>query len=168
MIGRSSRDADFTTFAQQATGPLGRTAWLLTASHADAADLVQAALVKTYVAWPRAQAEPLAYARRVLVNEHISRWRRRHGETAVGLDFDRPATGRAEDAVDDRDRLHRMLAELPPQQRAVVVLRYYEDLSESDVARHLGISLGAVKSAASRGLAALRANYSTVSEGELR
>jgi RNA polymerase sigma factor (sigma-70 family) len=71
----------------------------------------------------------------------------------------------AEQVIDDRDEVVRMLATLPPQQRRVIVLRYYNDLSEADVADHLGISVGAVKSAASRGLATLRTQYAPIAGG---
>ena len=153
-------DEAFATFVSGATASLTRTAWLLTGNSEAAADLVQAALVKTYLAWDRLDpARALAYARKIVVNENIDRWRRRHGEVQVGADFDRAASGSLEDRVADRDRVTRMLATLPRQQRQVIVLRYYNDLSEQQTAEHLDIPVGAVKSAAHRGLAALRAHY---------
>ncbi|MDN5571715.1 MAG: SigE family RNA polymerase sigma factor [Propionibacteriaceae bacterium] len=153
----ATRDAEFTDFMRSASASLGRTAWLLCGDAHAAADLVQAALVKTYVAWPRVRpAEALAYARRALVNESIDRWRRRRPEVPVGADFDRPLPDEPTSRIDDRDRIARLLATLPSRQRTVVVLRYYDDLSERAVAEHLGISVGAVKSAASRALASLR------------
>ena len=165
--GRAARDAAFTTFVEQASPSLLRTAWLLTGDHHAAHDLVQAALVKTYVAWRRVTPETaLAYARRVLVNERTDTWRRRHGEVAVA---DLPEQHGAPDpsgTTDDRDQVVRLLAGLPPQQRRVVVLRYYTDLSEQATAETLGISLGAVKSAAHRGLAALRSQLAAAEGGD--
>lgn len=154
--GTSTDEAQFTAFVHQATPSLMRTAYLLTGSTDAAHELVQAALVKTYLSWTRVRHdEALAYARRVLVNHNTDTWRRRRGEHLVP---DVPDTPRRQgNDVDDRDELRRLLAALPAQQRRVVVLRYYNDLSEQATAELLGISVGAVKSAASRGLASLRA-----------
>lgn len=162
--GRSARDAAFSTFVEQASPSLLRTAWLLTGEHHAAHELVQAALVKTYVAWPRVRPDgALAYARRVLVNERTDSWRRRRGEVAVA---EPPDVGVPASSVgEDRDLVVRLLATLPEQQRRVVVLRYYADLSEQAVADLLDISVGAVKSAGSRGLATLRAQLTTSEEG---
>jgi RNA polymerase sigma-70 factor (sigma-E family) len=160
MFGSStpSRDAEFTALVRSASGSLTRTAYLLTGNRDLAAELVQEALVRTYLAWPRVRpGEEVAYARRVLVNLNIDRWRRGHPMPHDSVD--RPDPTDAHKRVDDRDEVLRMLAELPPQQRRVIVLRYFDDLSEAAVADHLGISVGAVKSAASRGLAALRTRY---------
>lgn len=163
---RKERDTAFTAFAEQASAPLLRTAWLLTGDHHAAHDLVQAALVKTYLAWPRVRPEgALAYARRVLVNERTDSWRRHRKEVAVAETPDLPPDDGA-DPVGDRDLVVRLLARLPEQQRRVVVLRYYVDLSEQAVADLLGISVGSVKSAASRGLASLRDELATVEGGD--
>lgn len=161
--GRAGRDVAFTAFVEQSSPSLLRTAWLLTGDHHAAHELVQAALVKTYVAWPRVRPDgALAYARRILVNERTDSWRRTRGEVVVETvpeGADRPST-----ATEDRDLVVRLLATLPEQQRRVVVLRYYSDLSEQAVADLLTISVGSVKSAASRGLAALRTQQ-TILEG---
>lgn len=160
LTTKHERDEAFTEFVRQATPSLTRTAWLLTGSREQAADLVQSALVKTYASWRRVRRDDaLAYTRRVLTNEHVDRWRRRHGEVPVAEVYDR--RGQSDTTVDDRDEIVRLLDQLPPQQRTVVVLRYYTDLSEQSVADHLGITVGAVKSAASRGLATLRTHYAT-------
>jgi RNA polymerase sigma-70 factor (sigma-E family) len=162
--GKADRDAAFTEFVEQASPSLMRTAWLLTANHHAAHDLVQAALVKTYVAWPRVRPEgALAFARRVLVNERTDTWRRRRGEVVVGLVPETPSPPGS--TSEDRDLVVRLLATLPEQQRKVVVLRYYADLSEQATADALGISLGSVKSAASRGLATLRAELARTEGG---
>lgn len=151
---KAERDAAFTTFMRDATPSLLRTAWLLTGSTDRSQELVQAALVKTYAAWPRVRRDSaLAFARRVLVNQKTDTWRRTSREV-VGDVPERPTT--PDESVEDRDDVVRMLDLLPRQQRTVVVLRYYQDQSEQQVADLLGISVGAVKSAASRGLATLR------------
>ena len=162
--GKAERDAAFTAFVEQATPSLLRTAWLLTGDHHAAHDLVQAALVRTYVAWPRVRPETaLAYARRILVNERTDRWRRTGAELAVATPPESAATPGS--ATEDRDVVVRLLATLPEQQRKVVVLRYYADLSEQATAEILNISVGAVKSAASRGLATLRTQLAGIEGG---
>ena len=162
--GKAERDAAFTAFVEQATPSLLRTAWLLTGDHHAAHDLVQAALVRTYVAWPRVRPETaLAYARRILVNERTDRWRRTGSELAVATPPESAAT--AGSATEDRDVVVRLLATLPDQQRKVVVLRYYADLSEQATADVLNISVGTVKSASSRGLATLRAQLAGIEGG---
>ena len=158
--GAQGRD-DFAEFVTASSAQLLRTAWLLTGDADAARDLVQAALVKAYVAWPGIRRpEALAYTRRILVNENVDSWRRTRREVSVA-DVPEPVPSRALDRtatalVDQRDQIVRMLAQLPEGQRKVVVLRYYADLPEAAVAGILGLSLGAVKSAASRGLATLR------------
>ncbi len=137
-------------------GPaLLRTAYLLTGDHGLAEDLLQTALAKSWFAWGRIDGPPEPYVRRVLTTTYATWWRRRwRAERPAGELPDRPAA--AGPSVEDRDALWRALAVLPRRQRAVVVLRYYEDLSETDTAEALGISRGTVKSQASRALAALR------------
>lgn len=153
-------DESFTDFVRSSTASLTRTAWLLTGDHALAQDLVQNAYAKTLRAWDRvAGPGALAYARSAVVTGNVDRWRRTRGEVAVGLEFERPSPDRFEDRVADRDRVARMLATLTPTQRRVVVLRYHEDLSEAQTAEALGMTVGAVKSAAHRALAALRSHY---------
>ena len=153
------RDAEFTSFVDHCGASLLRTAWLLTGDHHRAQELTQAALVKTYVAWPRVRpGEALAYARRVLANHRTDSWRATRRERLSASTPEHPTPGSpGHDTADDRDEVVRLLRRLPEQQRKVVVLRYYTDLSEQATAEVLGISVGAVKSAASRGLAALRA-----------
>jgi RNA polymerase sigma-70 factor (sigma-E family) len=137
---------------------LTRTAYLLTGSHEAAEDLVQVTLTKLYLAWGRiADRQHVdAYARRALVNEHRSTWRRssRRPELLTAV----PPES-AHDPVEydgQREAVWRFVQSLPPRQRAVIVLRYYEDLSEAETAHLLGISAGTVKSQASRALASLR------------
>ena len=167
MFGSTTptRDDEFTRFARTSSATLTRTAYLLTGDRELAAELVQEALVKTYLAWRRVRPdEATAYARRVLVNLNIDRWRRRPALPTDDLDGPDPVDAHRQ--VDDRDEIVRLLGELPPQQRRVIVLRYFNDLSEAEVAHHLGISVGSVKSSASRGLASLRTRHAPA-RGEL-
>jgi RNA polymerase sigma-70 factor (sigma-E family) len=141
------------------TASLSRTAWLLTGSAAEADDLVQEALIRTYTAWHRVRREnALGYARRTLVNRHVDRWRSSRRElTAWAFGHrTRDLATTPHVSSDDRDELVRLLQLLRPRERAVVVLRYYYDLSENQVAGELGISTGTVKSTASRAIAKLR------------
>ncbi|WP_344448163.1 SigE family RNA polymerase sigma factor [Actinocorallia aurantiaca] len=140
-------------------GPaLLRTARRLTADAAEAEDLLQTALVKTYLAWDRIhdRAALDGYVRRAMVNTQISWWRRRRLEVYPAAEPpDRPVedcTRRSE----LRDSLYRALRRLPDRQRATLVLRYYEDLSEAEIAERLGVSVGTVKSTVSRAVARLR------------
>ncbi|WP_129337901.1 SigE family RNA polymerase sigma factor [Cellulomonas endophytica] len=151
-------EAEFVAFVAASSGPLGRTAWLLCGDRHTAEELVQAALVRTYLRWPTArERDPLAYARRTLVNLRISGWRRRRREVLVDPSAVPERTvGHGADAHAERDRLVRALAALTPRQRRVVVLRHVEDLPEREVADLLGVSVGTVKSTASRALAVLR------------
>ena len=135
-----------------------RTAYLLTGDWGHAEDLLQTTLAKVYRAWARLRDhENLdAYVRRVMVNTQTTWWRRAwKAEQPTGSLPDWPGPN-AVDASDDRDRLRRALLTLPARQRAVVVLRHYEDLSEAEVARVLSCSVGTVKSQCARGLAKLR------------
>lgn len=135
-----------------------RIAFLLTGDWGHAEDLLQTSLAKVYRAWGRLRDhENLdAYVRRVMVNTQTTWWRRAwKAEQPTGALPDSPGPN-AVDASDDRDRLRRALLTLPARQRAVVVLRHYEDLSETEVARILGCSVGTVKSQCNRGLAKLR------------
>jgi RNA polymerase sigma-70 factor (sigma-E family) len=135
-----------------------RTAYLLTGSQHAAEDLLQTVLCKAMRRWSRID-EPMAYLRRAMVNQSASRWRRagRLAEYLTAAVPDRPAPGDSASTIADRDELMAALATLPPRMRAVLVLRYWEDLSEQDTAAVLGCSAGSVKSQASRGLARLRA-----------
>jgi RNA polymerase sigma-70 factor (sigma-E family) len=152
------RDREFGEYFDARVSVMRRTAYLLCGDWHRAEDLVQATLVKLYVAWPRLHRSGAvdAYARQILVRTAIDdsrRWFRR-SETTVGeLPEVEAAYGSGtDDAVDVR----RALASLPPGQRAAVVLRYWEDLPVTETANLLGCSEGTVKSQAAKGLAALR------------
>jgi RNA polymerase sigma-70 factor (sigma-E family) len=146
----------FDEFVATRSAALLRTAYLLTGDHGLAEDLLQTALAKCWFAWGRIDGPPEPYVRRTLVTTYATWWRRKwRGERPSGSLPDRPdPSGTA--TVEDRDALWRALGTLPRRQRAVVVLRYYEDLSEADTAVALGISTGTVKSQAAKALAALR------------
>jgi RNA polymerase sigma-70 factor (sigma-E family) len=147
---------DFDRFVADSATPLLRTAYLIVGDLHEAEDLVQETLFKVAKRWPRVSRmeHPAAYARRILVNQALrggpGRSRRR-GE----LSDVRVAEAAAPAALDTHDELHAALAALPPRQRAVLVLRYFLDLPEAEVAAAMRCSLGTVKSTASRGLARL-------------
>jgi len=151
-------EAGFRSFVETNGATLLHAARLLTGDHHRGEDLVQTALTKVYLKWGRIDA-PLPYARRALVNAHIDQARRKWwGERPTEIlpevaDVDADTGASASDA---RDELRRMLADLAPKERAVVVLRYYLDLSEQDVAAELNISVGTVKSTGARALRKLR------------
>jgi RNA polymerase sigma-70 factor (sigma-E family) len=150
--------AEFHGYVAARSGALLRTAYLLTGSRADAEDLLQTALAKTYLAWPRiADRGALdGYVRRVMVNTQTSRWRLRRVNETPTADLPERAGVDPVAGADLHDALWRALATLPPRQRAAVVLRYYEDLTEVETADALGISIGTVKSTVSRALTSLR------------
>ena len=143
----------FREFVQARTPALSRTAYLLTGDAHLAEDLVQTALFKAARSWGRIQGDPEPYVRRILYTQNISWWRqRRLQETALGS-YDGPAP------VGDPDlrlSLEQALARLTTRQRTVLVLRYFEDLTEVQTAHALGISAGTVKSTSRQALARLR------------
>ena len=160
------RDRDrgeYVDFVVERYSSLYRTAHQMTGSRETAEDVVQAALVRAFVHWNkvRAASSPSAYVRRMVVNEVISLSRRRWTREIVLEDTDRLLSARVqvspEDAVVDRIDMAAALDSLTPRQRAVVVLRYYEGLSEVEIAELLGIRPGSVKGHARAALAALAA-----------
>ena len=158
MASAAGIDEEFREFVAARSAALLRTAYLLAGDWATAEDLVQTALTKTYLAWRRLgeiqAVEP--YTRRVLINTATSWWRRRwHGERPTAVLPERAAPDRHEEAL-ERDALWQHVQSLPARQRAVLVLRFYEDLSEAQTAALLEISPGTVKSQTARALAALR------------
>jgi RNA polymerase sigma-70 factor (sigma-E family) len=156
-----SAEDQFAAFVAGRGPALQRTAYLLTGDWALAEDLLQTALAKSYLAWGRIRhADPEGYVRKVLANTHATWWRRRwRGESPT---HELPDTtgydGTA--GVDDRVALAAALARLPRRQRAVIVLRFHEDMTEAAVATTLGCSLGTVKSQTSKALAKLRTDRS--------
>lgn len=154
---------EFTAFAAARQQALGRMAFLLTGEHHAAEDLVQIALAKTYLAWDRIRAKGAteAYVRRIIVNEYTSWWRRawRQRERVTGEVPERPAS--VDDDYGERDEIWRAIRTLSPKQRAVIVLRYYEDLTETETANVLDVTIGTVKSHTNRALVRLRGKLST-------
>lgn len=151
-------DDDFADFVDRWSPALLRVAFLLTSDHGLAEDLLQTALMKTSRRWRHLADRDHAYSyvRRVLVTTHTS-WHRRRRPHEVLIDRlpDLADTGSAPEPSGLGDALH-ALDELPPRMRAVIVLRFYEDLSEAETAVALGCSVGSVKSQSSRGLTRLR------------
>jgi len=153
-------NASFEAFVAARSTPLLRTAILLTGDRSEAEDLLQVALLRVARRWSRAAESPDAYTKRVLANLSIdrARHRRRHPERLGDV----PDLPGHEDLSLDRLTLLDALRQLPPRQRATVVLRYWEDLSVAETASLLNCSVGTVKSNSSKGLSQLRA----VLEGE--
>jgi len=152
-------EREFVEFVSGSSRSLCRTAYLLTGDWHRAEDVVQAAMVKLYVAWPRVARTAAfgAYAKRAVVNCAIDEsrrpWRRERPVDTVYAGEDRRDGPRE---VDDRLLVVAALATLPPRQRATVVLRYYDDLTVEETAAVLGCTPGTVKSQTARGLDALR------------
>jgi RNA polymerase sigma-70 factor (sigma-E family) len=144
--------ADFEEFVVSRRYALLRTAYLLTGDHHDAEDLVQSALVKVVPKWGRIKDHPDSYVRQVLARESVSRWRHRRWRE---VSTDVVPEGVHHDST-DRVALFEDLRRLSPRQRAVLVLRYFDDLTEADTAAALGISIGTVKSHVRDALASLR------------
>jgi RNA polymerase sigma-70 factor (sigma-E family) len=145
----------FDEFVAARSQALLRTAYLLTGDHPLAEDLLQTALAKCWFAWGRIDGPPEPYVRRAIATTYATWWRRKwKAERPTGALPEVPVD--AGTPVEDRDALWRALAALPRRQRAVVVLRYYEDLSEAETAAALGVTTGTVKSQAAKALAALR------------
>jgi RNA polymerase sigma-70 factor (sigma-E family) len=156
-VTRSVRD-DFSEFVAARGPALQRTAFLLTGDWGRAEDLLQSVLVKALRHWPRVSAgSPEAYVRTALARSAVSSWRRRwNGEVPSAALPE--GTRDAWPDVDRRQVIFDALRQLPPRQRAVIVLRFYEDLTETAVAEALGVSVGTVKSQSAKALQRLRAN----------
>jgi RNA polymerase sigma-70 factor (sigma-E family) len=154
------KDDQYTAFVAESWSRLFRTAYALTGDYREAEDLLQTALLKVYAAWHRVDTAdaPDAYVRRILVNQVIS-WRRRPRHHAEILSDAPPeqAVESHEAVVAESRTMWDALRGLPPRQRTVVVLRFYEDLSERDIADLMKVSPGTVKSQCSAALAKLRA-----------
>ena len=157
----AAADLPFEDFVAAASGRLFTLALLVCGHHrAEAEDLLQTVLERAYRRWARIcrDGDPERYVRRMLVNASVDRWRRlrRRPEVPARSPEASPAVADQSAAVADRDALLRALATLPARQRAVIVLRYLEDLSEAQTSAVLGCTEGTVKSQASRALAKLR------------
>lgn len=157
---RASDEERFTDFVRAYSSSLFRTAYLMTGDYQRAEDILQTALVRIYQRWTRIDAmdRPLGYAQKVVVSQVVSWWRRRSSHESLLQPSDEPSwNGRVED-IAEHERVWQAVLSLPPRQRAVTVLRYYEDLTEAQIAETLGMAPGTVKShghAAARRLAEL-------------
>ncbi|SBT38675.1 SigE family RNA polymerase sigma factor [Micromonospora auratinigra] len=149
-------DAEFVEFASTASRRLVHAAFLMTGNHHQAEDAAQTALVRTYASWSRVRdSDAYGYARSVLVNHLIDTWRRPIREFP-SEDLPEQLGGDVAEEVATRRWLLALLGTLSPRERAIVVLRYYFDLPETQVARELDVSVGTVKSTSARALAKLR------------
>jgi len=159
VIGSDDGGEDFSAFALSRWPGLVRLAFGLTGDSWMAEDIAQTALARAYVSWRRVSRadDPDAYLRRILVNASNRRFRRRRVIEQPGDPPEVAVEGPA-DLVGERAALLAALRQLPPRQRAVIVLRYWDDLSDVQIAAALGCSPGTVRSQLSRGLATLRAN----------
>jgi RNA polymerase sigma-70 factor (sigma-E family) len=160
-VDTAQRQEEFRKYVADRGAVLLRTAMLIAADRAEAEDLLQSALAKTYLAWERIHDHTAldGYVRRAMVNTQISWWRRRKLEIY-------PTDEIPDQPVDDHthrselhDALGRALSRLPQRQRITVMLRYYEDMSEAEIAAFLGVSVGTVKSTVSRAMAKLREDH---------
>lgn len=153
MTGLSEEES-YHAFVSARYAALRRTAYVLTGDHHDAEDLVQTALMKAAGVWGRISERPEPYVRKVMYHENVSRWRRRRvaEEPLEGHDSAVEQT----DSAEDRLLLADVLARLTPKQRTVLVLRYYEDLTEQQAAAAMGVRVGTVKSQTRHALTRLR------------
>jgi len=161
--------ADFEEFVANRAAVLLRYAHVLTGDAHRAEDLVQSALASCYRRWSRVRpGEAERYVRKAVLNAHLSWWRRaaRRREATTGdlgpQAASSQAVASADAALDDRDEVWRVLATLPPRQRAVLVLRYYEDLTEEETAYQLDVTVGTVKSQHAKALRSLRERLTDV------
>ena len=144
----------FDEFVATRSSALLRTAYLLTRDHALAEDLLQTALTKAWFAWDRVDGRHEPYVRKILVNTYASWWKRKwNGEQASDELPEQPAHAADQEGATD---LWTALGRLPRRMRAVVVLRYFDDLTEAETAELLGVSVGTVKSQTAKAFAKLR------------
>jgi RNA polymerase sigma-70 factor (sigma-E family) len=177
---KAAQEESFREFVEGSWNRLLRTAYLLTGDHGAAEDLVQTALMRTYRHWGRIESydSPEAYVRRVMVNANVSAWRRRKAIVHVVAEPPEPAAGTGagfgagsgagdhQDTYAVRDELWRAVQAMSPRMRTAFVLRYFEDLSEAEVASVMGCAVGTVKSQIARGLTKLRGELQA--EGSFR
>ncbi|WP_049574269.1 SigE family RNA polymerase sigma factor [Nonomuraea sp. SBT364] len=153
--------AIFQDFVSARSDRLLRTAYLLTRDWGTAEDLLQESLAKAWFAWSGVD-EPESYVRRVLVTTYTSWWRRRWRSELPSDTI--PDVAVTDAHADGREELWRAVGRLPPRQRAVIVLRFYEDLAVTEVAELMGCAAGTVKSQTAKALAALRVDETMVKE----
>lgn len=164
-VGNTEREVDFSAYVRARQTSLARFAYLLTGDPHSAEDLVQSSLAKVYGKWDHISTveSPDAYVRKVMVNEHTTWWRRawRHRER-TDSELIRVMDPAAAPVTGHDSELWAHVRSLAPQQRAAVVLRYYEDLTEAQTAEILGVSVGTVKSHTSRAISSLRSRMKEV------
>ena len=160
-------DAEFRKFMHARWPVMVRLAYALTGDSGHAEDVAQTAFARAYASWPRVSraGNPEAYVRRIVVNENLNRFRKHRVAERLTGTLPESSIPDATRTSDDRSALIAALQQLGPRQRAVVVLRYWLDLSETEVATALGCSVGTVKSQASRALASLRQSADLVDGG---
>lgn len=159
VAGRvGSGDSEFRDYVRLRSRALLRTAYVLTGNLADAEDLVQSALAKTYLAWDRIEDRGAldGYVRRAIVNTHISLWRRRRLQEYPTDELPDQAVADHATSSDLQETIRQAVDRLPQRMRAAIMLRYFEDMTEAEVAEVLGVSLGTVKSTVARAVAKLR------------
>lgn len=159
-------EAEFREFVTSRGRALLHAAYLLTGNLADAEDLVQSALAKTYQAWGRIEDRKAldGYVRRAMVNTHISWWRRRRLDEYPTDEVPELPIADTSGNSELHDTLQRAIDRLPQRMRAAVVLRFFEDMTEAEVADVLGVSQGTVKSTVSRAVAKLRTDADLLAE----
>ncbi|RZS78988.1 RNA polymerase sigma-70 factor (sigma-E family) [Motilibacter rhizosphaerae] len=157
----------FDRLLRERSAALLRTAYLLTGDRHLAEDLLQSALTKTYLRWEtlRDEAAAEAYVRKVMVSIYTRWWQRKWNGERPTAELPDVELLDPYGAADDREHVRRLLAQLPRRQRAVIVLRFYEDMSEKEIAESLGISPGTVKSTASAAMGKLRALLAEPADG---
>ena len=154
----SSSDEEFDGFMRGRWPAMVRLAYGLTGDAGHAEDVAQSAFARAYASWGRVRraGDPDAYVRKIVINEHRNLFRKRRINEELRADLTDAAGGSRHPGPEGSDALLAVLGQLPPRQRAVVVLRYWLDLSEAETAAALGCTVGTVKSQASRALATLR------------
>jgi RNA polymerase sigma-70 factor (sigma-E family) len=161
-LGVAAREV-FAAFVLHRSDSLLRTAYLLTHDRHLAEDLLQTALAKAWPRWSRIDGNPEAYVRKIIVNTYSTWWRRKWNGESPTDELPEPVTSDS-DGTSLTD-IRTALGRLPKRQRAVVVLRFFEDLTEAETARVLGCSVGTVKSQTSKALAKLRVDPALTEEG---
>lgn len=156
---RPDDEERFADFVRAHSASLFRTAYLMTGDHQRAEDVLQDSLVKIYQRWGRIDqmSSPVGYARKVVVNQTASWWRKRSSHEAPVLVREEAGWDGHVDEIAEHQRVWQAVLALPQRQRAVMVLRYYEDLSEAQIAETLGLAAGTVKSHSHAALRRLQA-----------
>jgi RNA polymerase sigma-70 factor (sigma-E family) len=163
----AQQDGEFREFMRARWPVMVRLAYGLTGDQGHAEDVAQAAFARAYASWPRVKraGDPDAYVRQIVINQNRNRFRRHRVTERLTDSPPEPAAADAVRECDERSALVAALQRLGPRQRAVVVLRYWLDLTETEAAAALNCSVGTVKSQASRALATLRQSTELVDEG---